>query len=198
MRSAGGYRRLVYQNGEYSIYSAYNADLPYQAAPGWRALCAMSPDEGEDLALFGCCLKVNKCPQVKCNASQRFPAPCSGCAKAGERCSVDPSFKRTPKRSLKPRHGHGHEEDEPSYRTPQSEGSGPEPTDPSSTPGEPLPGSDSSLTSVTAELRLGWKGSARFIHEATGVSFTSGVVAELLEEYEKSSGIFVFSLLTTI
>ncbi|GAD96897.1 pogo transposable element, putative [Paecilomyces variotii No. 5] len=83
--------------------------------------------------------------------------------------------------SLKPRHGY--EEGESSYRTPQSEASGPEPTDPSSTPRGPLPGSDSSLTSITAELRLGWRRSARFTHEATGVSFTSSIVAELLEEY---------------
>lgn len=40
---------FLYQNGEYSIYDrslACKFDLSYQAAPGWRALCAMSPDEG--------------------------------------------------------------------------------------------------------------------------------------------------------
>ncbi|KAL4786499.1 fungal-specific transcription factor domain-containing protein [Aspergillus varians] len=119
--------------------------------------------------------------KVKCNASQKFPASCSACTKAGERCSVDPSFKRTSKRSLKPRHEY--EEGGPSYRTPQSEGSGTEPTDLPSRPHVPLPGSDSSVASITAELRLGGKRSARFTHEATGVNLTSSVVAELLEEY---------------
>lgn len=50
-RSASGHRLLVYRNGEYSIYSgslACKFDLSYQASSGWRALCAMSPDEGEN------------------------------------------------------------------------------------------------------------------------------------------------------
>ncbi|KAL2831543.1 fungal-specific transcription factor domain-containing protein [Aspergillus cavernicola] len=119
--------------------------------------------------------------KVKCNASQKFPASCSACEKAGERCSVDPSFKRTPKRSLKPRHGY--EEGDTAYRTPHSEGSGTEPTELSLRPDEPLPGSDSSVARITAELRLGGKRSARFTHEATGINLTSSVVAELLEEY---------------
>ncbi|KAE8140480.1 hypothetical protein BDV38DRAFT_279981 [Aspergillus pseudotamarii] len=120
--------------------------------------------------------------KVKCNASQKFPASCSACEKAGERCSVDPSFKRISKRSLKRRRGH--EEGDPPYRTPHSEGSGIEPTDLSSTrQHEPLPSLDSSVASIIAELRLGGKRPARFTHEATGVNLTSSVVAELLEEY---------------
>lgn len=81
---------------------------------------------------------------------------------------------------------HRHEcEGDPAYRTPHSERSGTDPPDLSSRPGGPLPGSDSSLASITAELRLGGIRSARFIHEATGVNLTSSVVAELLEEYGK-------------
>ncbi|KAL4917394.1 fungal-specific transcription factor domain-containing protein [Aspergillus aurantiobrunneus] len=115
--------------------------------------------------------------KVKCNASQKFPAPCSACAKAGERCSVDPSFKRISKRSLKPRH-----EGDSAYKTPRSEGSVIEPTNLSTRRG-PLSSLDSSVASITAELRLGGKRLARFTHEATGVNLISSVVAELLEEY---------------
>jgi hypothetical protein len=56
----------------------------------------------------------------------------------------------------------------------------------SSRPDGSLPGSDASLTSIIAELRIGGKRSVRFVHDATGVNFTSSVVAELLEEYGKS------------
>ena len=42
--------------------------------------------------------KANSCLQVKCNARQKFPASCSACQKAGERCAVDPLFKRISKR----------------------------------------------------------------------------------------------------
>ncbi|KAJ5569992.1 uncharacterized protein N7459_009422 [Penicillium hispanicum] len=118
--------------------------------------------------------------KVKCNASQKFPASCSACAKAGERCAVDPAFKRTSRRSLKPRSGY---EGEPAYRTPRSEGSGPEPTGLSSRPSGPPPSSDASVASIAAELRLGGNRSARFTHEPTGVNLTSSVVAELLEGY---------------
>ncbi|KAJ5097191.1 hypothetical protein N7456_007912 [Penicillium angulare] len=115
--------------------------------------------------------------KVKCNASQRFPASCSACTKAGER--------------LKARHApaHGSENGNgnrvPVYRTPQSEASGTEPTDLSSRPNGPLATSDYSadITAITADLRLGGRGSTRFTHESTGVNFTSNVVAELLEEY---------------
>ncbi|KAL5340571.1 fungal-specific transcription factor domain-containing protein [Aspergillus crustosus] len=123
--------------------------------------------------------------KVKCNASQKFPASCSPCEKAGERCAVDPSFRRVSKRSLKPRHAY--EEGGPAYKTPQSEGSGAEPTDLPSRPAGPapvpVPGLDSSVASIIAELRSGGKRPARFVHEATGVNLTSSVVAELLDEY---------------
>ncbi|KAJ5291648.1 hypothetical protein N7478_000899 [Penicillium angulare] len=127
--------------------------------------------------------------KVKCNASQIFPASCSACTKAGERCAIDPSFKRTSKRSLKLRRSYGQENEngriDPVYRTPQSEASGTEPTDQSSRPSGPLCTSDSSadIAAITADLRLGGRRSARFTHEATGVNFTSNAVAELLEEY---------------
>ncbi|KAJ5831764.1 hypothetical protein N7474_000075 [Penicillium riverlandense] len=78
---------------------------------------------------------------------------------------------------------HGYEEGDTAYRTPHSEGSGTEPTELPSRPDGPLPGSDSSVASITAELRLGGKRCVRFTHEATGVSLTSSIVAELLEEY---------------
>ncbi|KAL2849605.1 fungal-specific transcription factor domain-containing protein [Aspergillus pseudoustus] len=119
--------------------------------------------------------------KVKCNASQKFPASCSACEKAGERCSVDPLFKRVSKRSLKPHHEH--EEGENAYRTPHSEGSGTEPPALPSGLDAPLPGLEPSVASIAAELRLSGKRPARFTHEATGVYFTSSVVAELLEEY---------------
>ncbi|KAJ5630866.1 uncharacterized protein N7484_010966 [Penicillium longicatenatum] len=82
---------------------------------------------------------------------------------------------------LKPRYAY--QEGEPAYRTPHSEASGTEPTNLSSRPDGPLRGSDSSLTSIIAELRIGGRRSVRFVHDATGVNFTSSVVAELLEEY---------------
>lgn len=86
------------------------------------------------------------------------------------------------KRSLKHRHAC---EGDPVYRTPHSEASVNEPPDLSSRPDGSLLGPDSSLASITAELRLGGVRSPRFIHEATGVNLTSCVVAELLEEYGK-------------
>lgn len=85
--------------------------------------------------------------------------------------------------SLKPRHGY--EEGAPAYRTPHSEGLDTQPTDLLSRSDGSLPGLDSCVASVTAELRIGGKRSARFIHEATGVSLTSNTVADLLEEYGK-------------
>ncbi|KAF9888918.1 hypothetical protein FE257_008087 [Aspergillus nanangensis] len=111
--------------------------------------------------------------KVKCNASQKFPAACSSCESARERCSVDPSFKRTAKRSQKS--GHGYDEGGSAYRTPLSEGS--------ATPHEPLPTLDSSVASIIAELRVGGKRPVRFTHEATGVNLTSSVVADLIDEY---------------
>lgn len=128
--------------------------------------------------------------QVKCNASQRFPAACSACEKAGERCSVDPLFKRVSKRryltgqyiclysnrySVKQVSREG----SPAYRTPQSEVSTSEPT--SVPPRSDGPCLDS-LATVTAELR-GGKRHARFTHGTTGINLWSGAVAELLEEY---------------
>ncbi|KAL3468106.1 fungal-specific transcription factor domain-containing protein [Aspergillus heterothallicus] len=120
--------------------------------------------------------------KVKCNASQKFPAPCSACAKAGERCAVDPAFKRTSKRGQKYRAVY--EEAAPAYRTPHSEGSGTEPIgEPSSRPGATLAASEAVVAGVIAELRVGARRSTRFTHEATGVNLISSLVADLIEDY---------------
>ena len=71
------------------------------------------------------------------------------------------------------------------YTTPQSVLSGTVPTELSSRPDSPLPGSDSYVASINAELRLGRKRSVMFAHDATGISLTSSVVAEMLEEYDE-------------
>jgi hypothetical protein len=36
--------------------------------------------------------------QLRCDSGDRFPAPCSRCARSGRTCSVDPTFKRTKRR----------------------------------------------------------------------------------------------------
>ncbi|KAJ5125136.1 hypothetical protein N7476_010516 [Penicillium atrosanguineum] len=82
--------------------------------------------------------------------------------------------------SLKTRQGC---EGDTAYTTPHSVLSGSVPRESSPRPDIPLPGSESSVASVTAELRLGRKRSVLFTHEATGINLTSSVVAEMLEEY---------------
>lgn len=118
--------------------------------------------------------------KVKCNASQKFPAPCSGCEKAGERCSVDPSFKRTSKRSLKARQGVG---SDTANTTTDSVISSSMSTDQSPLQGSPLPGSNHSVSRISADLRFGRRKSCLFTHEATGINLTSSFVVEMIEEY---------------
>jgi hypothetical protein len=63
------------------------------------ALCAMLPNEGK----VGPRYRIEDWRfQIKCNASQDFPAPCYGCEKAAERCYADPSFMRSQEEVLKP------------------------------------------------------------------------------------------------
>lgn len=83
-------------------------------------------------------------------------------------------------------------EGDTAYTTPHSVLSGTVPREKSSRPDSPLPGSESSVASITAELRLGRKRSVLFTHEATGINLTSSIVAEMLEEYGKPI-VFSFS-----
>ena len=77
------------------------------------------------------------------------------------------------------------------YATPHSLLSGTVPTELPPRPDSPLPSSDSYVASVNAELRIGRKRSVLFTHDATGISLTSSVVAEMLEEYGQAMFLFL-------
>lgn len=117
---------------------------------------------------------------MKCNASQKFPAACSACEKANERCGVDPSFKRISKRSPKVRQGGTNQT---IYGKSHSVLSDTVSTESSYSLEDPSALESAFLPEITAELNAGGKRPARFVHEATGINLASSVVAEMLKEY---------------